>query len=158
MAQSPARQLDTFIDRYTPQIAEQARAILAAMRRRLPGTVELVYNNTYTLAIGFSPTERVKDVIFSVALYPRWINLFFLRGAALPDPERVLQGAGKVVRHIRIDDAAQLNNPKVAALMTAALVRSEPIDLSAPHRIIIKLATQNPRPRRPAAAPPRLRD
>jgi hypothetical protein len=150
MARSAAQQLDAFIDRYTPDIAANARAILGAMRERLPGSVELVYDNTYTLAIGFAPTERTSTAIVSIALYPRWINLFFLRGATLPDPKKLLQGSGKVVRHIRIDDAAQLASPAIAALMKAALAASEPIDPTASSRIIIKLASKNPRPRRPA--------
>jgi hypothetical protein len=37
---------------------------------------ELVYDNYNALAIGFGQTERVSDVIFSIAVYPRWVGLF----------------------------------------------------------------------------------
>ena len=36
-AKSPERQLDGFIDKYTPEIATFARAVLAKMRAWLPG-------------------------------------------------------------------------------------------------------------------------
>jgi hypothetical protein len=141
--------LDDFIDRYTPEIARRARAVLKKMRRRLPGSVELVYDNYGALAIGFSPSERPSGALFSIALYPRWINLFFLHGATLPDPKGLLQGDGTRVRHVRIDDAATLDDPAIVALMKAALARWEPFDPSAPRRTIVKAVCPNPRPRRP---------
>ena len=90
------QQLEDFIARYAPEIAELAHAVLARMRKRLPGALQLVYDNySYNaLAIGFGPTERASEAIFSIALYPRWVSLFFLRGASLPDPEKPLKGSG----------------------------------------------------------------
>src|SRR5436853_7421640 len=98
-AKAPESQLASFIAKYTPEIGAFAQAALVKMRARLPGAVELVYDNYNALAIGFSPTERASDAIFSIALYPRWVSLFFLRGIDLPDPQRLLQGSGKIVRY-----------------------------------------------------------
>ncbi len=146
---SPEAQLDGFIDRYAPEIGATARAALARMRARLPGAIELVYDNYNALAIGFSPTERASDVIFSIALYPRWVSLFFLRGAELSDPQKLLQGSGKVARHIVLEDAAVLDKPAVRALMAQALKRSaKPIDRKAQGRIVIKSISAKQRPRR----------
>jgi hypothetical protein len=39
---------------------------LAKMRARLPGAVELVYDNYNALAIGFGPTERTSEAVFSI--------------------------------------------------------------------------------------------
>ena len=84
---SPAAQLDAFLDKFTPDIAAQARIALRRMRARLPGAIELVYDNYNALAIGFSPTDRTSDAIFSIALFPRWVSLFFLmNGPRLRDP------------------------------------------------------------------------
>src|SRR5215813_14154091 len=106
---APEEQLAGFIAKYTPEIGEMARAALARMRARLPGAIELVYDNYNALAIGFSPTERASDVIFSITLYPRWVSLFFFRGAGLPDPQKLLKGSGKQVRHIILENAANLD-------------------------------------------------
>jgi hypothetical protein len=121
------------------------------MRDRLPGAIELVYDNYNALVIGFSPTERASDAIFSIALYPRWVTLFFLRGANIPDPQKLLKGGGKVVRHIVLETAADLDKPAVRALMKRALERCDkPINGAAPGRIIIKSVSAKQRPRRPA--------
>jgi len=67
---SPEDQLASFIARYTTETASLARSILEAMRERYPTAVELVYDNYDALAIGFGPTERPSEAIFSVAVFP----------------------------------------------------------------------------------------
>jgi hypothetical protein len=148
---APEIQLDAFLDKYTPAIATLARACLAKMRARLPGALQLVYDNYNALAIGFGPSERASEAIFSIALYPRWVTLFFLDGAGLPDPQRVLKGSGKVVRHIVLASAADLDLPAIQHLMARALQRAEAgIDPAAPGRLVIRSISAKQRPRRPA--------
>jgi hypothetical protein len=120
------------------------------MRRSLPGYFELVYDNYNALAIGFSPTDRAGDAIFSIALYPRWVSLFFLKGANLHDPDGVLKGSGNVVRHVVLKGAADLDKPAIQELMSAALDSSEvPADATVRGKLIIKSISKNQRPRRP---------
>jgi hypothetical protein len=149
-AKSPESQLAGFISRYTPEIGEVAQAALAKMRARLPGAVELVYDNYNALAIGFGPTERASDAIFSIALYPRWVSLFFLHGAKLTDPQKLLKGRGKQARHIVLEDANVLDTPAVQALIAKALAgATTPLDVTSPSRIVIKSISAKQRPRRP---------
>lgn len=148
---SPEKQLAGFIAKYTPEVGAVAQAALAKLRARLPGAVVLVYDNYNALAIGFSPTERAADVIMSIALYPRWVNLFFLHGADLADPQKLLKGSGKTIRHLVLEDAATLDKPAVKRLITQALARADkPLDSSATGRIVIKSVSAKQRPRRPA--------
>lgn len=148
---APEEQLAGFIAKYTPEIGALAHAALAKMRARLPSAIELVYDNYNALAIGFGPTERTSDAIFSVALYPRWVSLFFFPGVDLPDPEKLLKGSGKITRHIVLKDAADLDKPAIKALMKHALERSaKPLDKTSPGRIVIKSISAKQRPRRPA--------
>src|ERR1019366_3181416 len=148
---SPESQLDGFLDKYTPAIATLARACLAKMRTRLPGAVQLVYDNYNALVVGFGPSERASEAVFSIALYPRWVTLFFLQGAGLADPRQLLKGSGKVVRHIVLGSAADLDLPAIQDLMAKALQRAEAgIDPTAPGRIVIRSISAKQRPRRPA--------
>jgi hypothetical protein len=136
---------------YSPEIATRARASLAKVRRLLPGALELVYDNYNALVIGFGPTERASEAIVSIALYPRNVNLFFLHGARLPDPDRLLQGSGSQVRRIALDDASILDQPSVQALVRRALVHAPaPFDPGQRRRLVIKSVSKTRRPRRPA--------
>jgi hypothetical protein len=150
-AKSPAAQLGGFLAKFTPEVAASARAALARMRKRLPGAIELVYDNYNALAIGFGPTERSSDAVFSIAVFPRWVSLFFLQsGPELPDPHGLLKGTGTRVRHIVLKSPAEIDSPAVRALMKAALARAEvPIDRAAKARIVIKSVSAKQRPRAP---------
>ncbi len=147
---SPAKQLDAFLAKYDPAIEALARQVLAKLRKRLPGAVELVYDNYNWLVIGFGPTERASEAILSVVLPPKWVTLCFLWGARLPDPKRLLRGGGKQVRNIRLPTAETLDDPDVEALIAAAVARCDPpIDSTRRRKLIIKAISENQRPRRP---------
>ena len=146
---SPDEQLEGFIAKYTPEIAALTRAVLAKVRARLPGAVEMVYDNDNALVIGFGPTERPSDALFSIAVYPRRVNLFFLHATRLPDPGRLLKGKGKSIRHIAVDQLKTLDAPAVRTLMEHALKRAtQPFDPTQSNRTVIKSISAKQRPRR----------
>ena len=94
------QELDSFIAKYSEEVAELTRAALAWTCKRFPAATVLVYDNYNALVMGFGSSERASDAVFSIAAYPRWVNLFFLSGATLVDPKKVLKGAGKQVRSV----------------------------------------------------------
>jgi len=151
--EGPELQLAGFLAKFTTEIAAQAYAILARLRTQLPHALELVYDNYNALAIGFGPSERASEAIISIAVFPRWVSLFFLQAKGLPDPTSILQGKGNVARHIVLSTPSALDDPAIQALITEALVRAKvPLDPSVTHRIIIKSISAKQRPRRPIEA------
>ncbi len=144
--------LATFLARYTPEIQERGRAARAWMARRLPGATQLVYDNYNALVIGFGPSERASEAPFSIALYPRWVTLFFLQGAGLPDPRKLLRGSGVRVRSIVLDSADVLDRPEVGALIDAALLQAG-LTLQGPPagRVVVRAVAPTHRARKPAA-------
>jgi hypothetical protein len=152
LAATPKGQLDSFLAKYHPAIVAYARWVLVKLRKRLPGAVEMVYDNYNGLVIGFGPNDRASLAIFSIVLFPRWVTLCFLQGAGLPDPQRRLQGEGRVVRHIRLDDSSVLDDPYVQSLMNLALHRAKvPLDPQNRRQLIIKSISAKQRPRKPVA-------
>ena len=149
---TPESQLAKFMARFTPEVAALGEAALAKMRARFPNAIQMVYDNYNFLVIGFGPTERASEAIFSLALFARGVSLCFLQAAAkLPDPKKLLIGSGKQARHIRLETATVLDRPAVKALMSQALKRAVvPFDSTAPGRLIIKSVSAKQRPRRPA--------
>jgi hypothetical protein len=148
------QQLASFMAKYTPEVARLARAIRSDMRHLYPSALELVYDNYNALAIGYGPTERASEAIFSIALYPRWVSLFFLQGARLPDPCKILHGSGSVAKHIVLPSPDVLHTPPVQVLMREAAARAKvSFDPSAKHRLIIKSISAKQRPRRPVEKP-----
>jgi hypothetical protein len=148
---SPAAQLAGFIAKFTPAIARQARAALTRMGRLMPaGTVRMVYDNWNGLVIGFGPNERASDAVVSILVVPDHLTLCFINDApSLPDPGGLLQGSGNVVRHMRLESAADLDRAPIRALIKAAVAQSDaPFARAGRSRLIIKSISPKQRPRR----------
>ena len=144
------RQLDGFIDKYTPEVAALTRALLAKMKARIPGAQILVYDNYNALAIGFCRNDKAGQAILSLVAMPRWVTLCFLWGATLTDPHGLLNGEGSRVRNVRLHEPEALDDPAIAALIDEALAVTDwPIDPAAPQRLIVKSVLAKQRARRP---------
>lgn len=150
MTDDAQKQLDGFIDKYTPEVASLTRALLAKMKGRIPGAEILVYDNYNALAIGFGPSDKAGQAILSLAVMPRWVTLCFLWGVRLSDPHRLLKGSGSRVRHVRLMTAEALDDPRIEALIAEALEKADvPVDPAGAQRLIIKSVSAKQRPRRP---------
>ena len=148
MQPKPRAQLVSFLARFDPPVARLARAVLSRLRARMPSANQLVYDNYNALAIGFCPTDRAYDSIFSVAVFARGVNLFFFNGPNLPDPRRLLKGSGNMVRHIRVESIGLLDDPAVHALMEQAIEDADPpLAPRGRGRVIIKSVAKKRRPR-----------
>ena len=131
--------MDQILKRLPPEMGSLTRAVLAKLRKLLPGAVEMVYDKSNSLVIGFCPTEKASAVINSIAVYRKWINLYFFEGDTLPDPEGLLQGTGTMVRSLRITDARELDRPAVRALIAEARKRAEPpLNPKARRKVVIR--------------------
>lgn len=143
--------LDELIGQYSPEVAELGRSLIARMRARLPQVNALVFDNYNAMGVGFAGSEKSSAVLLSVVLYPRWVSLFFFRGALLDDRAGLLRGDGKIIRHIRLRAIDEFERPEIEDLIAQSLDRAEPpLDPAARGRLIIKSISGKRRPRRPA--------
>ena len=147
---SAERQVARFIAKFSPEVARVARQARSRIWKLLPGAVELVYDNYNALAIAFGPTERPSDLILSIALYPRWVSLFFTRGAELADPHGLLRGSGSKIRHLVVQRAQVLDSAPVRTLIKQAVATHPKPMARGPGRTIIQSVSAKQRPRRPA--------
>ncbi len=110
----------------------------------------MVYDTFNALVIGFCPGDRASEATLSIALYPRWVNLYFLDGVALSDPAKLLRGSGNRVRSIRLEDPKVIDTPPVKALISEATRSADaPFDPKRARRLVIKAIAPKRRPRRP---------
>jgi hypothetical protein len=132
-------ELNRIIAKRPADMAKLTRAVLARLRPRFPGATEMVYEKKNALVVGFCPDDRASHVINSIAVYSKWINLYFFEGGTLDDPQHLLQGAGSTVRSIRITAATDLDRPAVKALMAQALKAADPpLTRGSKRRVIIR--------------------
>ena len=141
--------LRAFIDKFDAANQRLIGEIRSAMRRRYPAAHELVYDNYNFFVIGYSPTERPSDAPLSIAASARGVSLCFVQGATLADPARLLSGAGKQTRFLRVAAASELDRPEVSALLAAATADA-PMRDGPPGRLVIRSVSAKQRARRSA--------
>lgn len=83
---------------------------------------ELLYQ-TYAVSDVFTYTHRLREAFLHIAVYAEHVNLGFNHGAALKDPHGLLEGSGKLIRHIRLDSVSTVLRPEVWALVDEAITQ-----------------------------------
>jgi len=118
-----------------------------------PNANEFVYE-VYTIADHFTFTDRPSDAFVFITTNANWVNLGFNFGALLPDPDGLLRGEGKFIRHIRITQEADLDAPGVRELVRAAIAEAErPREKAGKPRTVVRMA-QSPKNRRASSRSP----
>jgi hypothetical protein len=110
---------DKLISKYDPKIRSLGHKTRALVLRIFPAANEKTYfgwSNTW-----YGTSEKNADAVFSVSPLNAYVSLFFLRGTELVDPDGLLEGSGKKLRHVNIHDAAELKNPALTRLMKRAV-------------------------------------
>jgi hypothetical protein len=120
MKRPPHPQLLGFLTAYDPGIAELALALRQIILEEAPDASESIYQ-VYTVAIWFGYSGKMKDMFCYITTNTRHVNLGFPRGAELPDPNRVLEGDGKSMRHIKFASERDLARPFVSRYIRAAM-------------------------------------
>ncbi len=139
-----------FTAKFLPDIASATSACRKRLHALVPRGFELVYDNYNALVFGFGPSERSSDAVLSIAVYPKWVTLFFLQGVTLDDPQSRLEGSGTQVRSIRLAAPSDLDDAYVRMLIAQAMTAARAAFSSAPpRRTIIKSISAKQRPRRP---------
>ena len=103
---------------------EGLRPILHALRRTIrdvhPETCEVVRLGDRAATYGVGP-RKMRDGYAYLMPQRAWVNLGFYQGVALPDPERLLDGTGARMRHVKVRSLADARRPALRALVAAAL-------------------------------------
>ncbi|WP_411767295.1 DUF1801 domain-containing protein [Winogradskyella sp. A3E31] len=85
-----------------------------------PNSNELLYH-THALTSLYSVSEKMSDAFCMIPIYTNHFNLGFNKGALLNDPNNLLQGTGKLIRHIPINSTEDFQDKKVKGLLENAI-------------------------------------
>jgi hypothetical protein len=102
--------------RTVQEIVHTARRLLLAV---LPGATEVIDSKARVIGYGYGTGYR--DMICTLILSKRGVKLGLVGGASLPDPQHLLQGEGKVHRHVPLTRAEDLRRKGIKPLLRASL-------------------------------------
>jgi hypothetical protein len=120
MQRPPDPQLLGFLEAYDRHISDLALELREVILEEAPDASESIYQ-VYTVAIWFGFSGKMKDMFCYIATNAGHVNLGFPRGTSLPDPNRVLEGEGKAMRHIKFKSQHDVERPFVRRYIQAAM-------------------------------------
>lgn len=103
----------------SPEIREIAYAARALLADIMPGITEVPWGQQKTVGYGVGP-KKMSEHFCYLAPKKNHLNLGFMYGAELPDPEGLLEGTGKLLRHIKVQSLTDLEQPALRKLIEAA--------------------------------------
>jgi hypothetical protein len=121
----PSTELLKFLAVYDPAVGQLALALRDLVLKEAPSANEIVYDAYNAVAIAFSFTDKWQEGFCHIAVYSRYANLGFQRGTELDDPQGVLKGTGKSLRHIRIASQEDLGKPYLRKYLRAAIKHTQ---------------------------------
>lgn len=108
---------------YPPESRNLVLATRTFVLETVPGALEQVDAKARVIGYGFG--ARYKDTICAIMPTKKGVTLGIGWGTELPDPEKLLEGAGKVHRHVKLKQESDLQRPALKALLRAGVERWE---------------------------------
>ena len=109
----------------TPEVRALARAARALIYDVLPATVEVVWPHQRTAGYGTGP-KKMSEHFCWLAPASDHLVFGFYYGSELLDPARLLGGTGRLMRHVKIRAAEDLDDPALRQLVRVATTHRVP--------------------------------
>ena len=111
--------VESFLAAYPPRVREVARAARRLLKQVLPRAAETLDETARNIGYGYGPGYA--GLVCTLIPSRAGVKLGIVRGAELDDPRGLLEGSGKVHRHVALRSLADLKRPGVRPLLRAAL-------------------------------------
>jgi hypothetical protein len=114
MARDP---IEAFIGGQAPAVRPIVRRLRALVRATLPDLVE--YLDVHGV-IRYGRGTKMREWLCYISGHRAHANLGFARGASLPDPDGLIEGTGKNLRHVKARSVAAAEHSGLRRLLDAA--------------------------------------
>ena len=115
--------LGTFAD-LLASTNESLRPVMQRMRtiilEVLPNASEVVRLGDGAATYGLGPRKMIEGFVYLMP-FKGWINLGFYQGALLPDPQGLLEGTGKKLRHVKLHNLDACERLSLRQLIRSAV-------------------------------------
>jgi len=96
-------------------LAAEARAV---MLKLFPKAEEKVYSGWRV--IRYSLDGTMAGQFAAIGPQKKHVNIYFMNGTELDDPKGLLEGMGKNMRHVKLNDASRLKSADFKSLLKAS--------------------------------------
>jgi hypothetical protein len=112
-------QLDELLSGSSPEMTAVARELRVVVAEALPDGTQHVDFGNRLLAIGRS--MKMRDLLFAIIPHSAHVNLQLADGIDLPNPDGLIEGTGKRIRHIKVRSVEAARSAPVRAAIDAQI-------------------------------------
>lgn len=118
-------ELNEILANFDPAVQAIARAARDLVFDVLPQTVEVPWLKQKIIGYGTGPKKQTEHFAY-IAPFKNRVNFGFMYGAELPDPTNLLEGTGKLLRHVKLNSVDDVQNPNLRAILEFAITHRVP--------------------------------
>jgi len=107
------------IAKSSPELQKLAAAVRKLVEDVHPGVFEVPWPRLRVVGYGIGPKKSTEHFCY-IGIYSTHVNLGFNHGPNLEDPHKLLEGAGKSFRHVKIEKLSDLKRPGLRQLLRSA--------------------------------------
>lgn len=111
---------ESIIFDYSEEIKEIARGVRNEFYKVFPDVDETIWVKQGTVGYGVGP-KKMSEHFGWIMIAKKHVNMGFNYGSILPDPDELLEGTGKNMRHIKIRALSELSKLGVKKLILSAI-------------------------------------
>jgi hypothetical protein len=123
-ASTASAAIDLYVARENPALVHVVDALRSLVKKTVPGSPEAI--NPWGV-----PIFEWNGPLCYIRVGKTHVTFGFPRGASLKDLGKLLEGAGRNLRHVKIKDVAQTRNPNLKDLLLQAKALNDKTPVSA---------------------------
>jgi hypothetical protein len=108
---------ENYINQFDPSVRDILKSLRAIIRKAVPKASEYVEKDMLAYALG---PNTYKASVCVISGHKAHVTLGFLRGTKLDDPDTLLRGKGKTVRHLKIMSVTEIPKQVISAWVKQA--------------------------------------
>jgi hypothetical protein len=116
---SSENEIQKFLSSYSDEVKINVAILRKKLKALLPNIIEQL--DLPAKMIGYCYGQKYTDLICVIIPSKKGLKLGFNRGSSLPDPEKLLQGNGKISRYVEIHSEQQIESAAIKILIESAL-------------------------------------
>lgn len=113
-------EINGFLSQYDEPVFIKAIELRDLLMANLPNITEQI--DLPAKMIAYCYGQKYEDLICVIIPSKKGIKLGFNRGVDLPDPDKLLEGTGKISRYVQIRTHERINSDALKNLLSNALI------------------------------------
>lgn len=112
------KNIDDFLAGYSEEVCENALKLREVLFANLPGVIEQL--DIPAKMIAYCYGQKYSELVCTIIPSKKGLKLGFYKGVDLPDPNKLLEGTGKISRYVEIRSKEQIRSSALKNLIKNA--------------------------------------